>query len=84
MSSHSYNSCSRVAVLLLAVVAVLGCLGTFAAAQQSRRLSSEPRRRRNKRGRPSASIGRPPLFVGNLILPRHAQQPRTPYYGTPY
>jgi outer membrane protein OmpA-like peptidoglycan-associated protein len=33
MSSHSHNSCSRVAVLLLAVVAVLCFLVTFAAAQ---------------------------------------------------
>jgi hypothetical protein len=33
MSSHSHNSCSRVAVLLLAVVVVLGCFGTFAVGQ---------------------------------------------------
>jgi outer membrane protein OmpA-like peptidoglycan-associated protein len=33
MSSHSHNSCSRVAILLLAVVAVLGGFGTVAAAQ---------------------------------------------------
>jgi hypothetical protein len=33
MSAHSHNSCSRVAVQLLAVVAVLGCFGTFAAGQ---------------------------------------------------
>ena len=33
MSSQSHNPCGRVAVLLLAVVAVLGSLGTLAAAQ---------------------------------------------------
>jgi outer membrane protein OmpA-like peptidoglycan-associated protein len=33
MSSHSHNSCGRVAVMLLAVVAVLCSVGTFAAAQ---------------------------------------------------
>jgi len=33
MSSHSHNSCGRVAFTLLAVVAVLCSLGTFAAAQ---------------------------------------------------
>jgi outer membrane protein OmpA-like peptidoglycan-associated protein len=33
MSSHSYNSCRRFAVLLLALLAVLGFPGTFAAGQ---------------------------------------------------
>jgi len=33
MSSHSHNSCGRVAVMLLAVVAVLGSVGGLAAAQ---------------------------------------------------
>ena len=33
MSSHSHNSCGRVAIMLLAVVAVLGSVGGLAAAQ---------------------------------------------------
>src|ERR1035437_1911224 len=33
MSSHSHNPCGRVAVMLLAIIAVLCSVGTLAAAQ---------------------------------------------------